>query len=82
MMSGLYLMIKVVILKKIQVTMKTFALPFFKPFQIEPEQKKTSGNESHEKETKYIYASAADLLHIRKGNLNWCKCGHSKNEGV
>ena len=30
--------------------------------------------------TKYIHASAADLLHIRKGNLDWCKCGHCKNE--
>ena len=26
-----------------------------------------------------IYASAADLLHIRIGNLNCCKCGHCKN---
>ena len=32
------------------------------------------------KKTKHIYASAADLLHIRIGNLNWCKCGHWKNE--
>ena len=30
------------------------------------------GNESHEKEeTKHIHASAADLLHIRVGNLDW-----------
>ena len=32
------------------------------------------------KETKHIYASAANLFHIRKGNFNWCKCGHCKNE--
>ena len=31
-------------------------------------------------ETKYIHASAANLLHIRIGNLDWCKCGHCKNE--
>ena len=28
------------------------------------------GNESHEKEAKHVYASAADLLHIRIGILN------------
>ena len=38
------------------------------------------GNESQWERTKYFYASAADLLHIRAGNLNWCKCGHCKNE--
>ena len=38
---------------------------------------KTCGNDSHEKKTKHIYASAADSLHIRIGNLN---CGHCKNE--
>ena len=42
--------------------------------------KKTCGNESQEKETKHIYASAADLLRIRIGNLNWRKCGHCKNK--
>ena len=30
-------------------------------FQFEHEQKKTCGNESHEKETKDIHTSAADL---------------------
>ena len=38
------------------------------------------GNENHEKGTKHIHASAADLLHIRTGNLNRCKCRHCKNE--
>ena len=37
-------------------------------------------NESHEKKTKHIHASAADLLRIRIGNLDWCKCAHYKNE--
>ena len=32
------------------------------------------------KKSKHIYASAADLIHIRIGNLNWCKCRHCKNE--
>ena len=26
------------------------------------------------------FVTAADLLHIRKRNLDWCKCGHCKNE--
>ena len=43
-------------------------------------RKKLNINESHEKKTKHIHASAADLLHIRIGNLDWCKCGHCKNE--
>ena len=70
-MSDLCLMKKVIILKKMQVTIKTFAPPFFQPFQFEPEQKKTCGNESHEKETKRIYASAANLLHIRIGKYTY-----------
>ena len=32
---------------------------------------KKCGNESNEKETKHIYASAANLLHISIGNINW-----------
>ena len=39
----------------------------------ESEQNKTCGNESHEKEVKPIHSSAADLLHVRIGNLYWCK---------
>ena len=31
-------------------------------------------------ETKHIHASAVDLLHIRIGYLDWCKCRHCKNE--
>ena len=31
-------------------------------------------------EIKHTHASAADLLHVRIGNLDWCKCGHCKNE--
>ena len=29
-------------------------------------------------ETKHTHASAADLLHLRIGNLDWCKCKQSK----
>ena len=46
--------------------------------QFESEQKKTCGNESREKETKYIYAIATDYMSI--GNLDWCKCRHCRNE--
>ena len=31
-------------------------------------------------ETKHIHVSAADLLHIRIGSLDWCKCKNCKNE--
>ena len=35
---------------------------------------------SHEKGTKHINTSAANLLRIKIGNLNWYKYGHWKNE--
>ena len=50
-----------------------FCSSILQPFQFDFVQKKTCGNESHERETtetKHIHASAADLLHIRKGNLD------------
>ena len=43
---------------------------------LEPEQKKTCGNESHKKGIKHIHASAVDLLHIRRANPDWCRCRH------
>ena len=70
---------KVIILEKIQVIMKTFVPPFFNHFSLSLNRKR-SGNESHEKEIKHIDASAADLLHVRIGNLNWCKCEHCKKD--
>ena len=57
-----------------------FRSAVLQPFQFEPEQKKTCGNENHEKKTKHTHASSVDLLHNRIGNLDWCKCGHCKNE--
>ena len=63
---------EVIILKK-KIDNEGFYSTIFQPFQFELELKKTCGNENHEKETKHIYASADDLLHIRIGNLNWCK---------
>ena len=75
------LMEKVIILKKIHVTIKSFAPPFFNHFSLSLNSKKTCGSESHhEKGTKHIHASAADLWQIRIGNINWCKCEHCKNE--
>ena len=50
---------------------EVFRSTILQPFQFETEQKKTCGNESHEKETKHIHTSAADLLHIKIGNLGW-----------
>ena len=54
---------------KIHVTMKSFSPPFFSHFSLSLNRKKP-GNEGHEKETKHIHASAANLLHIRIGNLD------------
>ena len=50
---------------------EVFRSTIIQPFQFESEQRKICGNESHEKETKQIYASAVDLLHIRIENLDW-----------
>ena len=41
---------KVIILKKIQVTMKSFISSFFSHFSLSLSRNKTCGNESHEKE--------------------------------
>ena len=57
-----------------------FRSTILQPFQCEPEQKNTCGNERHDKAIQHNQASAADLLHIRIGNLHWCKCRHCKNE--
>ena len=38
---------------------EVFRSTTLQPFQFEPEQKKMCGNDSHEKETKHIHASAA-----------------------
>ena len=49
-------------------------------FSLSLNRKKRVVMRANAKETKHIYTSAANLLHIRIGNLNWCKCGHCKNE--
>ena len=62
---------------------KKFRSAILQPFQFESEQIKKCGNESHEKETKHIHASAADLFMLtrkKKGNLNWCKCKNEARE--
>ena len=64
---------------------KVFCSTILQLFQFEPEQKTTCGNQSHEKETKAIHASAADLLHIRIENLDWSAreaSGHSSFMGI
>ena len=42
--------------------MKAFAPPFFKQFILSLNGKKACGDESHEKETKHIYGSAAEWM--------------------
>ena len=71
-MSHFYLMKKMIILKKIHVTMKNFTSPFFNHLSLCLNRKKC-GNENHEKEIRYIYSSAASLFYIRIRNLNWRK---------
>ena len=48
-----------------------FGPNIFQPLQSDSEEKKTCGNESHKKETKYIYSSAADLLYLRIEKLKF-----------
>ena len=62
------------------MTIKTFAPSFFKNFSLSLNRKKMCGNKSHEKETKHIHASADNLLQIRIGSLDWCKCWDGRNE--
>ena len=80
---------KVIILKKIQVTMNenfhsftifqtighknTCSYDYVQTFQFMPEQKKEVMRVMRKK---HIYASAANLVHVRMANLNWCKWGH------
>ena len=57
----------------------SLTLPFFK-HSIWAWTENAFGNERHQKETKHIQASGANLLHVTIGNLDWCKFGHCKNE--
>ena len=70
---------KVIILRKIHKTIKIFVRSFFNHCSLSL-SRETCGNESHEKDTKCIHASAATVLHIRIGNLEWCKSKHYQNE--
>ena len=79
MMSDLYLIRKVTILKKIQVRMKTFIPPFSNHFSLSLNRKKCLVMRAMRMKQNN-YASAANLLHIRIGNLDWRKCRHCKNE--
>ena len=45
--------------------------------QFEPENSRVL---IRAKETKHIPALPADLLYIRIGNLDWCKCRHYKKK--
>ena len=58
---------------------EVFRFIFLHPFRCEPDQK-NGGNKSHGKEAKQMHSSTTDLLSIRKGNSDWWKCGHCKNE--
>ena len=57
---------KVIFLRKIPVTMKTFAPTFFNSFSLNLTSIKER-LKNHKKKTKHIHDSAANLLHIIKG---------------
>ena len=63
---------------KIQVKMKSFVPPFFNYFSLGLSRKKLVIMRARRK--KLNIRSADDLLHIRIGNLGWCKFGHCKNQ--
>ena len=79
-----FVMKKVIILRKIHVAMKIFAPPILNHFNLNLNRKKRVVMRAMRKKLNifklHIYASADDLLHIRIGNLDWCKCGHFKTE--
>ena len=56
-----------IVVRKIQVTMKTFTPQFFNHFSLSLNRKKNCGNESLEEKTTElnIHASVASLLNIR-----------------
>ena len=66
--------------RKIDVTIKSFAPPFFSYFNLSLNRKKSVVMRAMRKKNKRIHVSAADLQHIRKGNLDWCKCEYRENE--
>ena len=73
------LMKKVIILKKLQMKWK-LSFHHFSTISVWAWNRKTCGNERHEKETQHIHAFAADLLYVTKKNLDWCKCWHCIND--
>ena len=70
---------KVIILKKIQVPMKTYVPPFFNYFSLSLNRKKRVVMTAMSKKLNIFTLQLP--LHIRIGNLNWYKCGHCNNEG-
>ena len=54
----------------IHMTMKSFARPFFNHFSMRLSRKKHVVMRVMKKKNKNIHSSAADLLHIRLGNLD------------
>ena len=72
------LMKKVIILRKIQVPMKIFALPILNHFSLGLSRKKHVVMRAMRKKTKHIHTSAADLLHFRIRNFDMTLSKRSK----
>ena len=62
---------KMIILRKIHMTIKSFVPPFCSHPSLRLNGKKRLIMRLMRK--KHIYASAANLLYMRIGNLDWCK---------
>ena len=56
--------VKKILKIRIQIYILMKKMIILRKIQFEPEQQKTCGNENYKNGTKYIYASAADLLQI------------------
>ena len=70
---------KLIIQRKIQVTMKTFAPPFFNDFNLSLNRKKCDVKRAMRKKLK-IFTFQMSIYYILIGNLARCKCEHCKNE--
>ena len=52
---------------------KVFCYPILQPFQFNPEQKKTCGNETHEKETINIFTVQLPIYYILEQEISICE---------
>ena len=59
---------------------EVFRSTILQPFQFEPEQKIRVVMRAIRKKLNIFMLHDVNLLLIRIRNVDWCKCGHCKNE--